>query len=550
MLALRSWPMSAAVAGGTSPARFAERLADAARAGAALLVGAPALPRLDAFPTDARPSERLLAALLAGRRGAEERRDSAGREALGGAPRWIGGSAGDGRGGRETPGEEPAVESRGGRMIGQGAGPRESRRRITFAAPWPGPERTVPPGAPVVTGRPGGRSGAAGSPGAGAVGSAALPSAEGVTAGIARGAAAPGAAARRTQPGATSPEPDAPGTVAAHEAAPAVTSRRTSPGAAMHGAAGPGGAIGEPRPEPRERSWPEPPEHRFSTAELELLADPAAANRAGPAGGVPDGLNRPVAASTPAAQGGRAARAAVQGGARAGRGGDRFDVGAMSVAAGQATPRHRQRAAVARLAGRRPGGTAPPSRTAVRARPPTELGLVNSAEAVRLLGDLLAGGSAARPRPAALPQLIALPDLTRHLGETIAPAIPTGLRAIRPPAGTPGDEPAGSAAEPGDGAARADVRRPLLAAASPRDRHRPSTSPPPDHAPPAVLALQPASMARTPWEAIAPDYGPRTESVFNVTVHLVGGPVDDEELAERLARILVEQAQRHGLELH
>jgi hypothetical protein len=38
-------------------------------------------------------------------------------------------------------------------------------------------------------------------------------------------------------------------------------------------------------------------------------------------------------------------------------------------------------------------------------------------------------------------------------------------------------------------------------------------------------------------------------TVFNVTVHMAGGTADDDEFAERLTRILVEQAQRHGLDL-
>jgi hypothetical protein len=47
-----------------------------------------------------------------------------------------------------------------------------------------------------------------------------------------------------------------------------------------------------------------------------------------------------------------------------------------------------------------------------------------------------------------------------------------------------------------------------------------------------------------------PEAAATTQNTFNVTVHMTGGAADDAELAERLTRILAEQARRHGIDVH
>jgi hypothetical protein len=43
---------------------------------------------------------------------------------------------------------------------------------------------------------------------------------------------------------------------------------------------------------------------------------------------------------------------------------------------------------------------------------------------------------------------------------------------------------------------------------------------------------------------------PAVQNTFNVTVHLAGGgDGNEQELAERLTRILVEQARRYGIDV-
>ncbi len=49
---------------------------------------------------------------------------------------------------------------------------------------------------------------------------------------------------------------------------------------------------------------------------------------------------------------------------------------------------------------------------------------------------------------------------------------------------------------------------------------------------------------------VAPALVPAVQNTFNVTVHLTGGlEGNEDELAERLGRILVEQARRYGIDV-
>jgi hypothetical protein len=60
----------------------------------------------------------------------------------------------------------------------------------------------------------------------------------------------------------------------------------------------------------------------------------------------------------------------------------------------------------------------------------------------------------------------------------------------------------------------------------------------------------PDAAPEAPPEAGIPPSGPAIQNTFNVTVHMEGGPeTGNEELAERLNRLLIEQARRHGIDV-
>jgi hypothetical protein len=61
-------------------------------------------------------------------------------------------------------------------------------------------------------------------------------------------------------------------------------------------------------------------------------------------------------------------------------------------------------------------------------------------------------------------------------------------------------------------------------------------------------AEEPAQEARHDVAGAAP--APAVQNTFNVTVHMEGGLAgNEEELAERLTRILVDQARRYGIDV-
>jgi hypothetical protein len=70
-----------------------------------------------------------------------------------------------------------------------------------------------------------------------------------------------------------------------------------------------------------------------------------------------------------------------------------------------------------------------------------------------------------------------------------------------------------------------------------------SRSPRPD-------ALSSATEAPPP-EASSPEKValPAVQNTFNVTVHITGGLADENELGERIARLLIDQARRHGIDV-
>jgi hypothetical protein len=76
----------------------------------------------------------------------------------------------------------------------------------------------------------------------------------------------------------------------------------------------------------------------------------------------------------------------------------------------------------------------------------------------------------------------------------------------------------------------------------------------PDTLPAASETIEPnrATPARPAGETTAPTIAPAAPAVrntFNVEVHMEGHPAEEEELAARLNRILVEQARRFGIDV-
>jgi len=56
----------------------------------------------------------------------------------------------------------------------------------------------------------------------------------------------------------------------------------------------------------------------------------------------------------------------------------------------------------------------------------------------------------------------------------------------------------------------------------------------------------PSAAEAPPPETVTP---PAVQNTFNVTVHIAGGVEDETELADRIARILIDQARRHGIDV-
>jgi hypothetical protein len=69
----------------------------------------------------------------------------------------------------------------------------------------------------------------------------------------------------------------------------------------------------------------------------------------------------------------------------------------------------------------------------------------------------------------------------------------------------------------------------------------------------AAAPTGPAAASVSQSASPSPDAAPAAPGVqnnFNVTVHMQGGvETDQDELAERLARLLVEQARRYGIDV-
>jgi hypothetical protein len=566
MLIAGSRQLSDAVTAGTAPDRFAGRIADGAEAAAGVLAGLLPLPRLDAFPSVERPSELLLAALLNARGpapvdvpaegeavpGRGERRQ---RFALGSPsvsrprrePMWwtdrrittedLVRMAGPVRvpGRRSSPGvpEKRAVPAGPGNTVRTrranvrrpgptaGGGTPTDRTNAQDGTDWVGPamlESRKRPGSPEPA-VPQGQAGPGSSEPAGRAGGSAV---SGMASAAARSAADknPADVATGTRGRAPARTIARPRTAAGLGLMDIVEAGRRLGDQLVNGRTGRrlgGLSVG---PEEARRSILAEESGVAGGSARRGGSSPAGHTAARPAGESPAGPARVAARPAPRPGGEPLADAAAWPVAR--RGGEpsagpagsasspapRPGIGPESDATGRPDPGHASRpdSAGQRWRSRSRGSAPSPSRPAV------------------------------------------LFDLSRHFGETIGTDGPAGGRALRalrplppPPAGTrtiedpapvpqpvrqpPAGAPTGSA-EP--------IRTDGDAAAYRRDPPGPG----PDDLP---------SGGRPVMDALA---DPPAANVFNVTVHMGGGTSDDDnELAERLSRILVDEAQRHGIDL-
>jgi hypothetical protein len=163
-----------------------------------------------------------------------------------------------------------------------------------------------------------------------------------------------------------------------------------------------------------------------------------------------------------------------------------------------------------------------------------------------LPAGILARLAALGVEPIAAPSTPPAPDAAREkAGRPEAPAIsPSPAGGARGPA-IPRPRVAG-APPAGEELLRAALRR--YEAAAPSER-APGDTAPGDTAP-APRPVAPAPPAAAQEQGEAPPAAPAVQNTFNVTVHMGRGADEpDDDLAERLTRILVEQARRNGIDV-